>query len=226
MFRAGVTSKTTTCSRVAIPPAREQQRIVAKIDELFSELDAGVASLQRARALLKKYRQAVLKAAVTGELTRDWRERHKGEIRETGADLLQRILKARRATWEAAELKKLRAKGDRPRDDRWKQKYKEPHPPDTTEPARPAPRVGMGRWPASRPIAYDVSKGSIPVPKRSGYQAAKFTMGKHVYQGAFMSDQANTLETITRSGATKQFNYVCIQEELALIDWYIIRMNS
>ena len=115
-----------------IPPLDEQERIVAKIDELFSELDAGVASLKRARALLKKYRQAVLKAAVTGELTRDWRERHKGEIRESGAELLQRILKARRAAWEAAELKKLRAKGKPPKDDRWKQKYKEPQPPDTT----------------------------------------------------------------------------------------------
>jgi type I restriction enzyme S subunit len=118
--------------QLRIAPSNEQERIVAKIDELFSELDAGVASLKRARALLKKYRQAVLTAAVTGELTRDWRERHKGEIRESGAELLQRILKARRAAWEAAELKKLRAKGKRPNDDRWKQKYKEPPPPDTT----------------------------------------------------------------------------------------------
>ena len=120
-------------SRLKLPiaPAREQARIVAKIDELFSELDAGVASLKRAKALLKKYRQAVLKAAVTGELTRDWRERHQGEIRESGAELLQRILKARRVAWEAAELKKLRAKGKPPKDDHWKQKYKEPQPPDT-----------------------------------------------------------------------------------------------
>ena len=129
---------------IPIPPSREQQRIVAKIDELFSELDAGVASLQRARALLKKYRQAVLKAAVTGELTRDWRERHQGEIKETGAELLQRILKARRAAWEAAELKKLRAKGNRPRDDRWKQKYKEPELSRHHRPPRPAPRMGVG----------------------------------------------------------------------------------
>jgi type I restriction enzyme S subunit len=117
---------------IPIPPSREQARIVAKIDELFSELDAGVASLKRAKVLLKKYRQAVLKAAVTGELTRDWRERHKGEITESGAELLQRILKARRTAWEAAELAKLRAKGKPPKDDRWKQKYKEPQPPDTT----------------------------------------------------------------------------------------------
>ena len=123
---------------IEIPPAREQERIVAKIDELFSELDAGVASLKRAKALLKKYRQAVLKAAVTGELSRNWRERHQGEIRESGAELLQRILKARRAAWEAAELKKLRVKGKPPKDDRWKQKYKEPQPPDTSDlPALP-----------------------------------------------------------------------------------------
>ena len=92
----------------------------------------GVASLKQARALLKKYRQAVLKAAVTGELTRDWRARHQGEIKETGAELLQRILKIRRAAWEVAELKKLPAKGKPPKDDGWKQKYKEPQAPDTT----------------------------------------------------------------------------------------------
>ena len=139
--RSGAILKTLV---IPIPPANEQQRIVAKIDELFSELDAGVASLKRAKALLKKYRQAVLKAAVTGELTRDWRERHQGEIKESGAELLQRILKARRAAWEAAELKKLRAKGKPPKDDRWKQKYKEPQPPDTTGPARPARGLGVG----------------------------------------------------------------------------------
>ena len=69
---------------------------------------------------------------MTGELTRDWRARHRGQIEESGAELLQRILKARREAWEAAELKNLRAKGKPPKDDRWKQKYKEPQAPDTT----------------------------------------------------------------------------------------------
>jgi type I restriction enzyme S subunit len=127
----GLTREDYDALEVTIPPFPEQERIVARIDELFSELDAGVASLKRARALLKKYRQAVLKAAVTGELTRDWRERHRGQIEESGADLLQRILRARRQAWEAAELKKLRAKGKLPKDHRWKETYKEPQPPDT-----------------------------------------------------------------------------------------------
>src|SRR5690606_9505171 len=42
-----------------------------------------------------------------------------------------RILAARREAWEQAELAKMQAKGIRPKDDKWKQKYKEPSPPDT-----------------------------------------------------------------------------------------------
>ena len=41
--------------------------------ELFTKLDAGVAALQKAKALLKHYRQSVLKAAVEGKLTEEWR---------------------------------------------------------------------------------------------------------------------------------------------------------
>lgn len=59
---------------VVVPPLPEQRRIVAKLEELFSKLDAGVAAVRRTQALLKRYRQSVLHAAVTGELTRAWRE--------------------------------------------------------------------------------------------------------------------------------------------------------
>ena len=61
---------------VPIAPIEQQKRIVAKIEELFSHIDAGIASLQAAKKLLKQYRQSVLKAAVTGELTKDWREQN------------------------------------------------------------------------------------------------------------------------------------------------------
>jgi restriction endonuclease S subunit len=54
-----------------LPPLDEQQRIVAKIEELFSELDAGVQSLKIALAQLKTYRQAVLKWAFEGKLTNE-----------------------------------------------------------------------------------------------------------------------------------------------------------
>lgn len=54
-----------------IPPLAEQERIVAKIEELFSELDAGIESLKTAAQQLKTYRQAVLKWAFEGKLTNE-----------------------------------------------------------------------------------------------------------------------------------------------------------
>ena len=59
-----------------LPPLNEQHRIVAKVEELFSELDKGVESLKTAQAQLKVYRQAVLKHAFEGKLTAQWREMH------------------------------------------------------------------------------------------------------------------------------------------------------
>ena len=53
---------------IPFPPPPEQERIVARIEELFTQLDAGVAGLRRARAGLKRYRAAVLKAACEGRL--------------------------------------------------------------------------------------------------------------------------------------------------------------
>lgn len=63
--------------KIPLPPLPEQRAIVAKIEQLFSELDHGVAQLKKAQAQLKVYKQAVLKKAFEGELTRDWREKNK-----------------------------------------------------------------------------------------------------------------------------------------------------
>ncbi len=64
-----------------LPGITTQRRIVAKLEELFSELDAGVAALCRAQRRLARYRQALLQAAVTGELTREWREQQTRDIK-------------------------------------------------------------------------------------------------------------------------------------------------
>ncbi len=78
-----------------LAPVAEEQRIVSKIEELFTQLDAAVTLLERARAQLRRYRQAVLKAAVGGELTKEWREAHRGEL-EPASVLLQRITRGRK----------------------------------------------------------------------------------------------------------------------------------
>ncbi len=59
-----------------IAPFNEQNRIVEKIEELFSELDKATNDLKKTQEQLKIYRQAVLKAAFEGKLTEEWRKRH------------------------------------------------------------------------------------------------------------------------------------------------------
>ncbi len=98
--------------QVPLAPLGEQRRILAKIEELFSDLDAGVAALERVRANLKRYRAAVLKAAVEGKLTEDWRAQHP-DI-EPASVLLERILTARRRQWEHAQLAKFAQEGKAP----------------------------------------------------------------------------------------------------------------
>jgi len=75
---AHVTKDRFESIEVPVPSLAEQRRIVAKLEELFSELEAGVAALKRAQARLTRYRQSLLHAAVTGELTREWRAGEKG----------------------------------------------------------------------------------------------------------------------------------------------------
>ena len=79
---------------IPLPPLPEQHRIVEKIEELFSELDSGVASLKKALEQLKIYRQAVLKWAFEGKLTEKWRNAHQDSLED--ADTLLQQIKAER----------------------------------------------------------------------------------------------------------------------------------
>lgn len=114
---------------LAIAPVVEQKRIVDKLDELFAELDAGVAELQAAQKKLAQYRQSLLKAAVEGALTADWRAAHPPQ--ESGEALLARILQERRACWETRQLDKFKAQGKTPPKG-WQSKYPEPVAPDVS----------------------------------------------------------------------------------------------
>ena len=85
--------------KVPLPPLDIQQQIVLRIDELFAEVDDGDAALERARSDLATWRKALLKDAVTGELTADWRAANPPT--DTGADLLARIRLRERDRHEA-----------------------------------------------------------------------------------------------------------------------------
>jgi type I restriction enzyme, S subunit len=87
---------------IKVPPLQEQNEIVEKIEELFSELDNGVESLKKAREQLKTYRQAVLRYAFEGKLTQEWREQQiqAGNPPEPAEKLLECIKKEREAHYQ------------------------------------------------------------------------------------------------------------------------------
>ena len=107
----------TKLAQVLIPLAslNEQKLIVSEIEKQFSRLDEAVAGLKRIKSNLKRYKASVLKAAVEGKLTEEWRQTHPNV--EKGADFLKRILAERKKKWEEKNSSK---------------KYKEPVPPDTS----------------------------------------------------------------------------------------------
>ncbi|EDZ67531.1 Type I restriction modification DNA specificity domain protein [Nitrosococcus oceani AFC27] len=94
-----ISAKDIEALPLGLPPYNEQQRIVAKIEELFSELDKGIESLKTAREQLKVYRQAVLKHAFEGKLTAQWREENKDKL-ESPEQLLARIQQEREARYQ------------------------------------------------------------------------------------------------------------------------------
>jgi type I restriction enzyme S subunit len=104
---------------IPLAPPEQQKAIVAEIEKQFSRLDEAVVNLKRVKANLKRYKAAVLKAAVEGKLTEEWRKAHP-DI-EPASELVKRILAERRAKW--------RGKG----------KYEEPNAPDTA--AWPVPKT-------------------------------------------------------------------------------------
>ena len=88
---------------IPLPPTEEQHRIVAKIEELFTKLDAGIEALKKIKAQLKRYRQAVLKYAFEGKLTAEWRKAHKNEL-EPASVLLIKVKEERKKKGGFKEL--------------------------------------------------------------------------------------------------------------------------
>jgi len=169
-----------------LPPRAEQTRIVAKLEELLSDLDAGVAELKAAQKKLAQYRQSLLKAAVEGALTAEWRATH--TPLETGAQLLHRILTERRARWEAKQLAKFQQQGKAPPKD-WQKKYPEPVQPDTSN----LPELPQGWvWASVDQLSESVRNGLSKTPNtdRRGFRifkinavramAVNFTAIKHI----------------------------------------------
>jgi type I restriction enzyme S subunit len=85
-----------------LAPLPEQRAIVAKIEQLFSDLDNGIAHLKDAKEKLTIYRQALLKKAFEGELTKEWRSQ---QTNLPTADQLLKQIKEERTRHYEQQLK-------------------------------------------------------------------------------------------------------------------------
>lgn len=133
---------------IPFPPLAEQQRIVEAIETELTRLDAGVASLRAARAKLRRYRAAVLKAACEGRLVAQ------DPSDEPASALLQRILAERRERW----LNDRSAVGARPcgRLQRNAARYEEPAAPDVAG----LPELPTGwTWTIFKDILHELKNG-------------------------------------------------------------------
>jgi len=174
---SNVSTTKVQATALTIAPGNEQIRIADKLDELLSDLDAGVAALERVRAKLKHFRAAVLKAAVEGALTADWRDKHPDA--EPASDLLARILAERRRRWEKAQLQKFKAAGKAPPKD-WREKYEEPAAPENTK----LPSLPDGWTVASMDaLTCRITSGSRDWQQYYGHGSGTFVMAQNVRPG-------------------------------------------
>jgi len=131
-FGKGTTHKTiyfpeVKALHVCLPPLAEQRRIVSKIVSLHERSSRTRSLLSEVSALLVQFRQNVLQAAFSGELTADWRAANSHVTPAT--ELLSFSRAERRQRWEQSELAEYEAKGRKPPKN-WRNRYKEPRPVD------------------------------------------------------------------------------------------------
>lgn len=176
-----LSSRTLASIPLPLPDIAVQRRIADRIDELFAEIDDGEAALARARDDLATWRKALLKAAVTGELTAEWRaERLKqdGLPTETGADLLARILAERQAHWSKSTNGKAK-------------RYRKPKEPETAG----LPKLPDGWcWATLDQLTKVITSGSRAWSRYYNKGSAVFIMAQNVRRGRYDQSFVQTID--------------------------------
>jgi len=143
--QASIASRFLSTLRIPLAPLPEQRRIVAKIEELLSQLDAAILALNRALVSLKRSEASLRYAACEGRLVAQDANDEPARL------LLERILAERRRGWEAD----LRARGKDPN----RAEYKEPSPPNRDV----LPELPLGWcWASAEQVCETVASGATP----------------------------------------------------------------
>lgn len=230
---------------IHLPPLNEQKRIVQKIEELFSEIDDGIQSLETAKKQLDIYREAILIQAFEGKLTEEWRKNYQNLI-STGEILKSKFSDERKLRyeneiekWKASvkewELKQLEGrKPTKPRAPKDVQKLTK----DTlsTLPAIPSEWYWDTLGNITSGVEYGTSaksqeSGSVPVIRMGNIQQGVIDWDDLVYTsdeqeikqyelkaGDVLFNRTNSPELVGKTAIYKG-------EQLAIFAGYLIRVN-
>ena len=164
---------------VPLPDVDEQRRIVAEIEKQFSRLDEAVANLKRVQGNLARFTKAILSAAAAGRLvkTESAISEASGAAFESGAELVKRVLVARKQLWSG------------------RGQYIEPSPPAT----RGLAALPNGwTWASADQLSDFITKGTTPAATKLSEGAGDVQFLKvynltfdgvlnHTYKPAFVS---------------------------------------
>lgn len=211
-----------SAEKLPLPPKKEQHRIVAKIEELFSELDKGIESLKTAQQQLKVYRQALLKHAFEGKLTEQWRCDNPDKL-ESAEQLLERI-KQERETRYQQQLEEWKAAVKA-----WEEKGKEGKKPSKPKKAKvleelsDKQRSSFGTLPESWALVKignvsSVGTGVTPLKSNSNFYASGTI--PWVTSGALNNLFVNEATTYVTEAALKETNLNLYPENTLLLAMY------
>lgn len=103
--------------KVPVAPEKEQQRIVAKVDELMERIDRSRTRLENIRKILKRFRQSILAAAVSGKLTEEWRDKNPNTL--SAKLLIDELTQIRRAKNPKVKLNSSQIESDTDIPEKW-----------------------------------------------------------------------------------------------------------
>lgn len=229
---------------VPLPPIKTQHRIVEKIEELFSDLDNGIQNLKKARQQLETYRQAVLKAAFEGRLTKQWREQQEDlpipeELKEQIEEERKRYREQQLEEWrqEVKEWEEAGEPGKKPRkpmkgrtfdplDEELEDLSKLPRQWDWIRISDTVSRVEYGTSQKSE------DSGKVPVLRMGNMQDGKFVWDDLVYSndpkeidkyllkpGDVLFNRTNSPELVGKTALYKG-------KRKAIFAGYLIRLNQ
>lgn len=194
---AHITKAKFNASILLLPPIEVQRSIISQLEARLSRLDKAASDLRKVEAKLARHRAAVLAAATAGTLVPTEAElaRREGRTYESASVLLDRILVERRARWEAKQIAAFRAKGLKPRDDKWKAKYQPPVAPDTTN----LPELPEGwTWASTDQLAADEPRSITDGPFGSNLKSEHYTESgprvirlQNIGDGNFVDERAH-----------------------------------